>query len=131
MKCHLCGTYLSETAPIWQVGGRKRVAFQCIDQRCASIRIQSRCIVEVIIPDNDIVAYQFLVPHQDKWYRIWARKNSDSPDDTAIFTRDMNGTKNEQLVINVPKFYPLNTKDDFRTKSDEFLHKLRTLIIFS
>lgn len=134
MKCHLCGTYLTESAPLWNVGGRRRVTLRCIDTKCGLIKILARSDIEIILPDEEIVAYQFLVPLNERWYRVWARKNIEGPDDTAIFSVDAGypgAEGHEKLIINVPRFYPLNVKDNIKAKSTEILSKLRTFVVFS
>lgn len=133
MKCHLCGTYLTETAPLWEVGGRKLVQLRCIDQRCASIRVVNRCLVEAILPDGDVLAYRLLVPFNEKWYRIWARKNTVDPADTTIYTIDVGypgAEGHEQYVANLPRFYPLTLEDDLKKKSQEILARFKTLVVF-
>lgn len=133
MKCHLCGTYLTETAPIWEVGGRKLVQLRCIDQRCAAIRVVNRCLVEVILPDGDVQAYRLLIPFHERWFRVWARKNIDSPNDTTIYSMDVGypgASGNEQHIVNLPRFYPLTMEDDLKAKSQEILSRFKTLVVF-
>ena len=134
MKCHLCGSYLAETAPIWEVGGRKLVQFRCLDRKCASIKVVTRCMIEVIMPDEEVMAYRLLVPYNEKWYRIWARRNQMPPDDTTIYSIDVGypgASGNENNILSVPRYYPLNVKDDLKAKSLEILKKFKTLVVFS
>lgn len=134
MKCHLCGTYLTETSgPIWEVGGRKFTQLRCIDQKCASIRVVNRCMIEIILPDEEIRAYRLLVPFNEKWYRIWGRKNIDAPDDTTIYSMDVGypgAEGHEKHIVNLPRFYPLTMKDDLKVKSLEILSKFKNLVVF-
>jgi len=134
LKCHLCGTYLSESSPIWNVGGRRRVAFRCLDQKCGLIKVVNRSVIEIILPDEDIVSYQLLISSGEKWYRIWGRVNSEEPNDTSISNMDVgrpNATGKEQFIINVPRFYPLHLEEDLYTQAQEMLKKLKNLVIFS
>lgn len=133
MKCHLCGTYLIEASPLWEVGGRKLVRMRCIDQRCAAIRVMNRCNIEVVLPDKEILSYRLLVQYNEKWFRIWARKNINMPDDTTIYNIDVGypgAEGREEQIVNLPRFYPLTMEDDLKTKSQEIIARFKTLVVF-
>lgn len=135
MKCHLCKSELMQhSGPLWEVGGRKQVQFSCRNTGCKLIKVQHRSEYEIILPDEDIVSYNLLIPSNEKWYRVWARKNSEYSDDTALYSVDVNpihSPSGENLIINVPRFYPLYLIDDLKDKSQELIRKFKNLVIFS
>lgn len=138
MKCHLCNSELiSDTGPLWDVGGRQRVALRCRDNFCRSIRIDQRSEIEIIFPEKEIVQYVLLVGSNERWYKISARKNYQDPSDTAIFNVRLNSsystytTYPDDLIINIPRFYPIYFDDDLKVKADRIFTKLKTFLIFS
>lgn len=132
LKCHLCGTYLTQGPPIWAVGGREFREYQCLDRKCASLRVDKRCLVSVILPDNDIVGYQLLVSSNDKWYRFWAESKSECPSSTSISWLPNNFTDvaREEFIYNFSRYYPISCQDDLKVKSQEILDKFKVLLPF-
>lgn len=84
----------------------------------------------VVVPDNEIIGYALAVKSLEKWYHIYAERSGTSINLVSYYSGTMQVWENNP-VISVPRFYPIQLTDNLGDKAQEVLSKLKGLIIFT
>lgn len=118
IKCNVCGLDLKgEQYCIWDVGGRKLIEF-----RCPTKKHFYDAEYEIIVPEMEIYAYTFLME------KMTIRVTQTA---TTLSTFPLSRPYHDNVVLTVPRFYPLIIQENMLPQLTNVYKKLKNLIIFT
>jgi hypothetical protein len=134
MKCHLCKSELKLIST--GSGGDYQQAY-CANHKCQPANIRHRCEYVTHKASTLTTEYIMLFPREDaNWYRLIADDGLTSykPEMTKLFKiidPFANCSREDKLIIAIPRFYPLDISKDMDEQFEDICQKLKLFLVFS
>lgn len=152
MNCPFCQEPLKpDQFDTWNISGRRMVSYNCRNPRCTIAHyvsgstnmtnfLSDKINVEVVFPDNEVIAYTFIFTMNNQWYRIFCHSGAPSKQTTKPTTvffayKDQlktfsSGFEQKDVILAMERFIPMDWNKPIEDQIELVKNKLQTLLPF-